>query len=393
MQRAGPVGHAATRDLQAPAAPLDRERLADVLAGTPRGQRGRHRREDVAAVEGAATPAPGARASADVDRLARRRRAARRRASAARCRGPRAGAPLDGAQRDAPAAAPWRRRRVDDRQVHAGRQVRAARRAAMSAPAQHVVAGDRVGEVDHPRLRAARARSPRGRRRRTRPEPVVGEEADERRRGSSRRRHVRRGVSARAPRRRRAAPRSGRRCRGARPRRRGSRPCSRSVSLVTGPIETMRVSSAREPPAPPAACRKKRDGRGGGEGDVVGARAPARAPRGGERLGDRLVQREHVHLAPRARSASASTSRAVRGRATSARSTAASASASTSPSATKRSGTMSASMPWPASARAVPGPIAAIVAPGQRARVAAALRPGARTGSSTPFGLVRQIRS
>ena len=64
----------------------------------------------------------------------------------------------------------------------------------------------------------------------------------------------------------------------------GSRPCSRSVSLVTGPIETIRVAAES---AGVAARRLQEEAhrRGRGEGDVVGlARAPAaRAARAARR--------------------------------------------------------------------------------------------------------------
>ena len=70
------------------------------------------------------------------------------------------------------------------------------------------------------------------------------------------------------PPRRRAGPRAGRRCRGARPRRRPRGRRSRAVSLVTGPIETMRAPAGKRSPS---ASVRLRHGRGGGEGDVVGA--------------------------------------------------------------------------------------------------------------------------
>ena len=71
-----------------------------------------------------------------------------------------------------------------------------------------------------------------------------------------------------------------------------SRPASRTASLVTGPIETMR---ARRREAFAERLGQVADGRGGGEGDVVGGlggldRPGARAPR------DRLVEGDDVDL-------------------------------------------------------------------------------------------------
>ena len=64
---------------------------------------------------------------------------------------------LGRAQRDAPARAcrpADADRRIDDREVDpAGMWASASR--STSAPVAHVVARDRVGDVDHPRLRAA----------------------------------------------------------------------------------------------------------------------------------------------------------------------------------------------------------------------------------------------
>ena len=125
------------------------------------------------------------------------------------------------------------------------------------------------------------------------------------------------------------------------------------------------------PAAPPARLQEEAHGRGGGEGDVVGLRAPRAAPAA-------RAARRRSHTAParpprrRARAARRGARRAPRARARSARaSPGTSASASTSDSATKRSGTTSAMIPCSASARAVPGPIAATVRAGERARVPA----------------------
>ena len=80
--------------------------------------------------------------------------------------------------------------------------------------------------------------------------------------------------------------------------------------------------------------------------------------------------------------------RASSARAISARRTGTSASASTSPSATERDGTTSGSMPCSRSARAVPGPITAIVGP-----VSARASRTRAMSSWAPFGLVMQTRS
>ena len=81
-------------------------------------------------------------------------------------------------------------------------------------------------------------------------------------------------------------------------------------------------------------------------------------------------------------------------RATSACLTGTSASACTSDSATERAGTISATMPCSDSARAVPGPIAATLAPA-KARASAGVVPWPRRSNSalTAFGLVKQTRS
>ena len=76
------------------------------------------------------------------------------------------------------------------------------------------------------------------------------------------------------------------------PRRRARSPASRSASLVTGPIETIRGPGERAAPA----SRKKRTGRGAGEGDVVGAQRGARSASASSGLGDGLVERDHVDL-------------------------------------------------------------------------------------------------
>ena len=173
---------------------------------------------------------------------------------------------------------------------------------------------------------------------------VVGEQGDDHRR---------------RPRQR--ARRPGRRCRAARPRRARSRPCSRAVSLVTGPIETTRAPSGGRA----AGLEEEAHGGAGGEGHVGGA-AERRELLVGERLGHGLVERHHVAPRRRARAGRRAARRAPPPRGPPARRgppPARVSSASTSPSATKRSGTTSARIPWRASSAAVPGPIAATVAP------------------------------
>ena len=150
----------------------------------------------------------------------------------------------------------------------------------------------------------------------------------------------------------------------------GSSPCSRSVALVTGPIETIRVLRARR-----RRLEEEADRRGRGERHVVGvrerrgerrrraARRPSRRALTHLDLGAARAQRVGQHVAglggPRdQRAADRRRPRAPRPR----------------PSATKRSGTTSAITPCSRSARAVPGPIAATARPGQRARVLAARR-------------------
>ena len=167
-----------------------------------------------------------------------------------------------------------------------------------------------------------------------------------------------------------------------------SRPAARAASLVIGPIETTRAS-AREAVA--ERLGQVADGRGGGEGDVVGAlrgldRLRRRAPRAPSRRGRRRRPRR------RARAARRGGRRAPRRRgrrAPGVPSTSTPASASTSASATKRSGTTSAAMPCSARARAVPGPIAATVAPAS-ARASSPAAASASNSSRTPLGLVRQ---
>ena len=77
-------------------------------------------------------------------------------------------------------------------------------------------------------------------------------------------------------RRRRAGRRAGRRRRGARLRRRPRGRPRAAASLVTGPIETMRAPAGKRSPS---ASVRLRDGRGGGEGDVVGRLRRPRPPR------------------------------------------------------------------------------------------------------------------
>ena len=86
------------------------------------------------------------------------------------------------AQRHAPGARARRRADagIDDREVHARRACSGSARAQHERAGAHVVAGDPVGEVDHPRAAGSGARSPRGRRRRTRRWTVVGQERDQR---------------------------------------------------------------------------------------------------------------------------------------------------------------------------------------------------------------------
>ena len=74
----------------------------------------------------------------------------------------------------------------------------------------------------------------------------------------------------------------------------GSRPCSRRVALVTGPMLTNRARSGTRPPG----GEEERDGRGGGERDVVGRRPAPACSALAERLGHRLIQRHHVDLRP-----------------------------------------------------------------------------------------------
>ena len=149
-----------------------------------------------------------------------------------------------------------------------------------------------------------------------------------------------------------------------------SRPAARAASLVIGPIETMRAPR-REAVA--ERLGQVVHGRGGGEGDVVGALG------GLDRLGvgllaHRLVEGDDVDLGAAlaqrvgedvAGLGGAGDEDAARPRPRRP------ASASTSASATKRSGTTSASDPVLGQRPRGPGPIAATVDAGQRPGVEA----------------------
>ena len=218
-----------------------------------------------------------------------------------------------------------------------------------------------MGEVDHPRLRADPGDHPM-----TDADELVAR--DRSRTGSDHRRARQRpSVPRRRPAPRqpvdvvRAASTS------------GSRPRSRSASLVTGPMLTQ-AGRRRQPR--PGRVEEEADRRGGREGHVVGGGDARRAARpAAARRPSRRAPATSTS-APRARSASGRTSRASAARATSARVTGTSASASTSPSATNRSGTTSAITPCSRSARAVPGPIAATARrPSARASRPAAAQP------------------
>ena len=171
----------------------------------------------------------------------------------------------------------------------------------------------------------------------------------------------------------------------------GSSPCSRSVALVTGPIETIRAPSAARPPA---GLEEEAHGRGGGEGDVVGARARAASVAVVERLGDRLVERDDVDLGAALAQRVGQHVAGLGG----ARDERAASTGTSRERLDQRLGDralghdVGARSRARAAPRAVPGPIAATVAPAS----ARASRPAARRRSNsrrTPFGLVRQTRS
>ena len=92
----------------------------------------------------------------------------------------------------------------------------------------------------------------------------------------------------------------------------GSRPCSRSLALVTGPMLTSRGRVAE--PRRPADREQEAHGRGGGEGHVVGA-ADRRELLLGQRLDHGLVQRQHVDLGAARRAAHRARRRGPRPRA------------------------------------------------------------------------------
>ena len=157
-------GQPEAAQLRRPAAARHRaERLA-------RGQRGGDRREDVAAVEGRATPARRRSGESPMSTASATPPGARPRGISRPLSGPTSRWSCSAvrsatARRACLPTAPRR-----DRRPRGGRR----RAGTASADAQHerarahVVARDRVGEVDHPCARAARGRSRRGRRRRTR---------------------------------------------------------------------------------------------------------------------------------------------------------------------------------------------------------------------------------
>ena len=179
--------------------------------------------------------------------------------------------------------------RVDHGQVHAGRR-EGQRPGERRAPVRHVLRRHAVPEVDDRASGRDRARSRRGRRRRTRRRPVVGEERDD---------HMPASASS-------AAISPSGVCGSAS--RSGSRPSSRRTSLVAGPIEATRGPSNGRPP------RRRTARRSRGEQQVVGAAA---ASRGVVRAARRPSRRARARRprAPRARSASVSTSRPSRARA------------------------------------------------------------------------------
>ncbi len=94
----------------------------------------------------------------------------------------------------------------------------------------------------------------------------------------------------------------------------GSMPRSRSVALVTGPIETTRAPSG----TPPAAVEEEAHGGAGGEGHVRGARE-RRALGSSSGSAHRVVEREHVAPRRRARAGRRAARRAPRPRAPPAR--------------------------------------------------------------------------
>ena len=140
-----------------------------------------------------------------------------------------------------------------------------------------------------------------------------------------------------------------------------------------------------------ARVEEEAHGRARGEGHV-GRRA--RAARGGRRRAARRGSRRARRRRPRrraraARPAAPSVPRPPAPRAPGAPRPGSPPSSSTRPSATKRSGTTSARIPCRSSSLAVPGPIAATVAP-PSARASCPVAASASNSSRTPFGLVRQ---
>ncbi len=137
-------------------------------------------------------------------------------------------------------------------------------------------------------------------------------------------------------------------------------------------------------------------GRGGGERDVVGRERCARARARGGVSATVSYSASTSTSAPRARSASGSTSRASLARAINERAQDGGDRGERLHERPRRRSARARRRPRSRarrSARAVPGPIAATRRAGQRARVQARRRPGARTARATPFGLVRQSRS
>ena len=277
-------------------------------------------------------------------------------------------------------------RRVDDREVHARGQEAASASRSASAPARTSWRGIAWSRSITRACGQRRAITAVADAHELVLVPVVGQEADERMR--PRRSSPPRGVGPTA------ARRSGRRCRGARPRRAAVRPCSRSVALVTGPIETIRVVGRRAA-SPPAAVQEEAHGRGGGERDVVGRAGAGRERARRERLGDGLVQREHVDLgAARAQRVGQHVARLARARdqralrpGTLARAPRRAPRPRSAPARRRRA--MPCAGQRPRGARADRRHRRA----GQRARVARRPRARRSNSSCTPLGLVRQTRS
>ena len=191
----------------------------------PGGQVGRHRGEDVAPVKGGRhrLQAPGR--AAHVHRLDRAAEPLGGQPQQAVVRADQQAVLLRAADRHR--AALGAHLGIHHRQVHAGRQVRQGV-AQDQRPGADVVARDAVGDVEDPALRGDARDHPVADADEVVDQAVVGEERDHRGHRTASRRIASTTPSTSW----RVASRS------------GSAPCSRSVALVTGPIETIRPRGA-----------------------------------------------------------------------------------------------------------------------------------------------------